>query len=85
MTLEIFGKIWVSNRVRDAEDESGLRYRLLETVREYGLKELGSAGDPANTTAHPRHAGLDVSKRLATGRTMRPSPSFLCEYFHLLR
>ena len=44
------------------EDMQGLRYRFLETVREYGLKQLDGAGDTATIRARLRIWAVDSAR-----------------------
>ncbi len=50
------------------EGADGLRYRLLETVREFGQMQLVDAGDDAETVSRLRRWGLDFA--LAAERTL---------------
>ena len=47
------------------EGPDGLRYRLLETVREFGQMQLVDAGDDTETLARLRGWGVDFARRAA--------------------
>ncbi|HWV85796.1 MAG TPA: BTAD domain-containing putative transcriptional regulator [Capillimicrobium sp.] len=53
------------------EAPAGVRYRMLETVREFGLMQLVDAGDEADARAARRRWAVDVARRWAPALSSR--------------
>ena len=62
--LDIVSSLVDKSLLRQGEDADGrARYRLLETVREFGLEQLVAAGDEAGARRAHAHYFLDLAER----------------------
>ena len=70
--LDLLGSLVDQSLVLAAEQGSAMRYRLLETMREFAGERLAEAGEQASLRARHRDAFLDLAERagpqLETGR-----------------
>ena len=70
--LDLLGSLVNQSLVLAAEQGSAMRYRLLETMREFAGERLAEAGEQASLRARHRDAFLDLAERagpqLETGR-----------------
>src|SRR5207248_3069721 len=55
--------------LRQEEQGEGLRFKMLETIREYGLEKLGESGEAA--LAFGRHAGFFLESAEQANAQMR--------------
>jgi predicted ATPase/DNA-binding SARP family transcriptional activator len=71
-TLDLLGSLVDQSLVIAEERQLGVRYRLLETVRQYGLERLAAAGESEGVSGRHRDAFLALAERagpeLETGR-----------------
>jgi predicted ATPase/DNA-binding CsgD family transcriptional regulator len=70
-TIAVLGSLVDKSLVLAEPRERGMRYRLLETVREYGLERLAEAGEEAPIRARHRDAFLALAEQEA-GRLESP-------------
>ncbi|MEU8540792.1 BTAD domain-containing putative transcriptional regulator [Streptomyces sp. NPDC048717] len=85
--LDLLGSLVDKSLVVAAEDDTGMRYRLLETVAEYAAERLDEAGErefaERRHLVHYREFARRTDPELRTGRQAAAMARFVAEYGNL--
>ncbi|MEU7022929.1 BTAD domain-containing putative transcriptional regulator [Streptomyces sp. NPDC046203] len=85
--LDLLGSLVDKSLVVAAEDDTGMRYRLLETVAEYAAARLDEAGERESAErrhlVHYREFARRTDPELRTGRQAAAMARFVAEYGNL--
>jgi predicted ATPase/class 3 adenylate cyclase/DNA-binding CsgD family transcriptional regulator len=76
-TLDLLSTLVDQSLVHADASERGMRYRLLETVREYGLERLADAGEVEGIRTRHRDAFLALAQRAAPELETERQPEWL--------
>jgi predicted ATPase/DNA-binding XRE family transcriptional regulator len=75
--LEGMGTLLDASLLQSEEPDAETRFRMLETVREFGLEQLEESGEETTSRDHHAHHFLDLAERTNAVIMKTPTPALL--------